>query len=89
MINQQYLIQCLSSEDEPLEEINPMDVKSKDKNQLPAYDSKYKEMQLFVLPEISLKILNEKLSGQKLSEDPGDAGTFWRLNFNKFHQELR
>lgn len=47
-----------------------------------------KESELFWPPEINMTNLSLLSQGHK-AEDPGDSGVYWRINFDRFHQDLR
>lgn len=47
-----------------------------------------KESLLFWPPDINMKCLSLLSTGLQ-AEDPGDIGVYWRMNFDRFHQDLR
>jgi hypothetical protein len=47
-----------------------------------------KESELFQPPEIPLKELLNYTSEQT-TQEPGDGNIYWRVNFDRFHQDMR
>lgn len=46
------------------------------------------ESQLFLPPEMNMSSLSQLNQGLEAS-DPGDVGVYWRMNFDRFHQDMR
>uniref|UniRef100_A0A1B6HFR0 DNA-directed RNA polymerase III subunit RPC3 n=1 Tax=Homalodisca liturata TaxID=320908 RepID=A0A1B6HFR0_9HEMI len=46
------------------------------------------EPELFLPPQLNMKRLSLLLQGLE-EEDPGDKGIYWRINFDRFHQDAR
>lgn len=46
-----------------------------------------KEKLLYIPPDLNLKGLANKAEGKP--GDPGDEGIYWRVNFDRFHQDFR
>jgi hypothetical protein len=46
-----------------------------------------KEKLLYIPPDLNMKGLATKAEGKP--GDPGDEGIYWRVNFDRFHQDFR
>lgn len=46
------------------------------------------EAELFLPPDLNIKYLSLRNQGMA-ADDPGDLGIYWRINYDRFHQDIR
>ncbi|XP_054265202.1 DNA-directed RNA polymerase III subunit RPC3 [Macrosteles quadrilineatus] len=46
------------------------------------------EAELFLPPDLNIKYLSLRNQGM-VADDPGDLGIYWRINYDRFHQDIR
>lgn len=75
LVNKQFLIRC------------PSPVESEDGKPSPVPNLSVAQTQLYLPPTLNIKVLVALQQGE--SGDAGDNGVYWRVNFDRFHQDFR